>query len=146
MTLVRRVLSEGYTVAHACEGMGISRATGHKWLRRFREEGLAGLHDRSSRPHHSPRATRPEKVMQACELRRRSGRGPLHLARALRMPASTVYAVLRRQGLNRLDRLDRTTRAPMRYEHDRPGGLWHMDVKKAWRVPPGGGRRYELTE
>ena len=62
------------------------------------------------------------------------------------LPPSTVYAILRREKLNRLDRLHRSTREVIRYEHDRPGSLLHMDVKRTWRIPPGGGRRYELTE
>ncbi|MGA5422387.1 helix-turn-helix domain-containing protein, partial [Streptomyces lavendulocolor] len=47
--LVERVRS-GRPVAHVAAGMGISRATAHKWMRRWRAEGEAGLHDRSSRP------------------------------------------------------------------------------------------------
>ena len=33
----------------------------------------------------------------------------------------------------------------VRYEHERPGDLLHLDVKKLWRIPPGGGRFAELT-
>ena len=54
--LVTRVEVLGWPVATAAEAQGISRATGHKWFRRFRLEGSAGLADRSSRPHRSPRA------------------------------------------------------------------------------------------
>ena len=58
------------------------------------------------------------------------------------MPASTVHAVLVRHGLNRLDHLDRATRAPIRrMEMDRPGELVHVDVKKLGRIPKGGGWR-----
>ncbi|WP_141724855.1 helix-turn-helix domain-containing protein, partial [Streptomyces niveus] len=46
--LVERVLA-GRPVAHVAAEMGISRPTAHKWVRRWREEGDAGLHDRSSR-------------------------------------------------------------------------------------------------
>jgi transposase len=49
-------------VATAAEGQGISRATGYKWVRRYRTEGAPGLADRSSRPHRSPRATPAAEV------------------------------------------------------------------------------------
>lgn len=54
--LVRRILIEGWTVPTAARAQGVSRATGYKWIGRFRAEGAAGLTDRSSRPHHSPHA------------------------------------------------------------------------------------------
>jgi transposase InsO family protein len=58
------------------------------------------------------------------------------------MPASTVHQVLRREGLNRLDCLDRPTRTPIRrIEMSRPGELVHLDVKKLGRIPRGGGWR-----
>lgn len=56
-------------------------------------------------------------------------------------PRSTVYAVLRRQGLSRLTFMDRPTAIPIRYERDHPGELVHIDVKKLGRVPAGGGHK-----
>ncbi|WP_369199208.1 helix-turn-helix domain-containing protein, partial [Streptomyces djakartensis] len=54
--LIERVRS-GRPVAHVAAEMGISRPTAHKWLRRWRAEGEAGLHDRSSRPRRTPHRT-----------------------------------------------------------------------------------------
>ncbi len=51
--LVDRILVHGWPVAHAAEAAGVSRQTAYRWLKRFREEGEAGLQDRSSRPHRS---------------------------------------------------------------------------------------------
>jgi transposase InsO family protein len=63
------------------------------------------------------------------------------------MPASTVHRVLVRHGLNRLDHLDRLTRAPIRrFEMSRPGELVHVDVKKLARIPKGGGWRVNGRE
>ncbi|QRP50905.1 leucine zipper domain-containing protein [Amycolatopsis sp. FDAARGOS 1241] len=41
----------------------MSRTTGHKWVRRYRDEGEAGLLDRGSRPHpcHAPVPDRTEQ-------------------------------------------------------------------------------------
>lgn len=135
----------GYSVSQAAASLGISRASAYKWLHRFDIEGLAGLQDRSSRPHTSPRAVSAETAQEICELRQRLGRGPVHIGGLLKLAASTVYAVLKRAGLHRLDRLDRLTRVVVRYEHEQPGDMLHLDVKKLWRIPPGGGRHFELA-
>ena len=60
-----------------------------------------------------------------------------------RLPPSTVHAVLVRCRLNRLSHVDRATGEPIRrYEHDHPGDLLHVDVKKLGNVPDGGGWRF----
>lgn len=59
------------------------------------------------------------------------------------MPASTVHAVLVRCRLNRLSHVDvKTGELARRYEHDRPGSLIHVDVKKLGNIPDGGGSRF----
>ena len=58
------------TMDELCERYGVSRKTGYKWLVRYREQGPAGLEDRSRRPHHSPNATDPLVVALLTELRR----------------------------------------------------------------------------
>ncbi|SDP78549.1 helix-turn-helix domain-containing protein, partial [Lentzea jiangxiensis] len=51
LVLVTRVAA-GRPVAHVAKELGVSRQCAHRWVRRFRDEGAAGLADRSSRPHH----------------------------------------------------------------------------------------------
>jgi transposase InsO family protein len=140
--IVHRVTELGWPVARAAEMSGVSRATAHKWLRRHQEGGLEGLEDRPSAPHRRPRALSERQVRRICRARLRSKVGPHRLAPALGHPRSTVYGVLRREGLHRLDLLDRPTGVPIRrYERERPGELVHLDVKKLGRIPPGGGHR-----
>lgn len=140
--LVGRVVVEGWPVAVAAESMGVSRETAYRWLRRYRAEGLAGLEDRSSRPHRSPNQTPVEIEDRICELRRTRRWGPHRIAYALGMPRSTVERVLRRRGLSRLDAIDGPTRRVVRrYERAAPGELVHVDVKKLGRIPDGGGWR-----
>ena len=139
--LVHRVLVDSWRPAVAAEAAGVSRATVYKWLRRYRDEGEAGLCDRTSAPHRRPRALSPSRVQRILRLRRRSMHGPHRLAFALRCPRSTIYAVLRRHGCSRLRDQDRPTRAVIRYVRDRPGELLHIDVKKLGRIPAGGGWR-----
>jgi len=141
LTIIER-LQAGWTQAQAATAMGVSRATVAKWRHRYRAEGLAGLQDRSSRPHCSPRALPEDIVAEICRIRRELGCGPHRIAWELGMAASTVYAVLRRAKLSVLARLDRTTREVIRYEKARPGELVHLDVKKLGRIPDGGGKRF----
>ncbi|WP_317442372.1 IS481 family transposase [Streptomyces collinus] len=141
LLLVERVRS-GRPVAHVAAEMGISRATAHKWLSRWRAEGEAGLHDRSSRPHRTPHRTAAAVEDRICRLRQDRKLGPARIGPILGLPASTVHRVLTRHGLNRLAFLDRPTgQVIRRYERSRPGELVHVDVKKLGRIPDGGGWR-----
>jgi transposase InsO family protein len=139
--LVARVLAQGWSPSTAAEAAGVSRATAYKWVRRFLAEGPAGLGDRSSRPRTIHR-TAAEVVARVVELRCSRKLGPHRLGALLGVARSTCYAVLRREGLHRLDWLDRPTgRVIRRYERERPGELVHVDVKKLGRIPDGGGHR-----
>jgi transposase InsO family protein len=99
--------------------------------------------DRSSRPHRQPNRTPAPVVRKIVHLRWKQRLGPVEIGDCLGMPASTVHAVLVRCRINRLSHIDRATGEPIRrYEHERPGDLIHVDVKKLGRVPDGGGWRY----
>ena len=140
--LIQRVVGQGRPVAHVVEELGVSRATGYKWVARWRAEGEAGLLDRPSTAHRLPGKTPAEVEARICALRTTLKRGPRRLAGLLGVPASTVHAVLTRHGLNRLAWLDRPTgQIIRRYERDRPGELVHVDVKKIGRLRDGGGWR-----
>jgi transposase InsO family protein len=132
---------QGYAPAWIAEVTGVSRATVYKWLTRFENEGEAGLADRSSRPHVARTKLTPRQIAAVCRLRRKRAWGPHRIGWELRIARSTVYAVLRRLGLHRLDHLHRSTREIIRIVQTAPGELVHLDVKKFGRVPPGGGKR-----
>lgn len=139
--LIVERLQKSWTQAEVAEAQGISRTTVAKWSKRHRQEGIEGLRDRSCRAKHFPNAL-GEKVVEAiCRLRRELGVGPHRIAYELGQQRSTVYAVLRRAGLNVLAQLDRSTRSVIRYERGRPGELIHLDIKKLGRIPDGGGKR-----
>lgn len=139
--LVSRVTVEGRPVATVARELGISRATGYKWLRRFRGEGWAGLEDRSSRPHRSPGRTPARTEAAVLEARAAWHYGPARLGPLLGLRPSTVHRILRRHGVSRLRDADRLTAAPLRYVACHPGALLHQDHKKLGRVPEGGGWR-----
>lgn len=139
--LVDRVVQLGWSPTEAAKAAGVSRATCYKWLCRYREEGEEGLIDRPSRPGSSPSALGRRAERDILRARRRLKKGPHHLEAVLGRPRSTIYAVLRRHGMNRLDHTDRPTGVPIRYEREHPGELVHIDVKKLGRIPDGGGWR-----
>lgn len=141
--LVVERVQQGWTQAQVAEAAGVSRSTVAKWWKRFREEGDAGLRDRSSRAKRLPHSLGEPVVEAICRLRQELGAGPHRIAWELGMHSSTVYGVLKRAGLSVLARLDRTTRTVVRYERERPGELVHFDVKKFGKVPDGGGKRFD---
>ncbi len=136
--LVSRIIHEGLPVREAAKAQGVSPRTAYKWLRRFREEGEAGLYDRSSRPHRSPRRTHEGLRRQVVELRKR--RWPYHaIAFRLNLSRSTVARILKAQGLNRLSVLE--PKPPLRrFEVKTPGVLLHLDTKKLARFERPGHR------
>ena len=134
--LVVQRIEAGMPQAHVAAQMGLSRATVAKWWKRWVEEGEAGLRDRSSRPHRSPRRTDPAVEARVCRMRRQKRWGPARIAARVGVPASTVHRILVRNGLNRLSWLDRPTgRVIRRYERPEPGDLVHLDVKKSRQGP-----------
>jgi len=82
-------------------------------------------------------------VKQVVALRWRKRLGPVAIGGRLSMPASTVHAVLTRCRVNRLHHIDvRTGEQIRRYEHEYPGSMIHVDVKKLGNIPDGGGWRF----
>ena len=139
--LVDRIVELGWPVAQAAESVGVSRQTAYRWMRRFEEEGEAGLEDRSSWAHHSPGWVSSEMEKRIVSDRVTEKEGPHLMAGRLGVPRLTIYGVLARRGLSRLSDLDRTTGTPTRYVRDCPGELVHVDIKKLGKIPDGGGWR-----
>jgi transposase InsO family protein len=129
--MVRRVVEGGQTPKALSAAVGVCPRTVQKWVKRFRKEGLAGLRDRSSRPHHVRRPTPPETVACIEALRRQRWTGA-QIARETGVSKATVSRILRRLGLNRLRSLE-PAEPVRRYERERPGELIHIDIKKLGR-------------
>jgi transposase InsO family protein len=149
LLLVSRVRLEGRPKAHVAAELGVSRQCVHHWVDRFDREGVAGLADRSSRPHHQPRRTPVEVEARVLVARHDEQTGPATLAVSTGVPARTISRILVRYGVPRLADCDPVTgeviassrRSDRRYEHPEPGDLVHVDVKKLGRIPDGGGWR-----
>ena len=143
LRLARLIVEQGWSIPRAAERYDVSWKTAKKWADRYRAEGPAGMTDRSSRPHRQPNRTPAPMVRKIVHLRWKQRLGPVEIGDRLGVPSATVHAVLVRCRLNRLSHVDRATGEPIRrYEHQKPGDLLHMDVKKLGKVPDGGGWRY----
>ncbi len=140
--MVKRVMEQGMSPRRVAEQLGVNASTVYKWLRRYREGGLAALPDRSSRPHKSPRRLPVERVATLAALRRMRLSSPA-IAFTLSLPVSSVTNELRRLGLSKPSRLE--PRPPVvRHEHQAPGDMIHLDIKKPGRID-GVGHRITAT-
>ena len=142
LQLAQCVVDQCWSLRRAAERFQVSVPTAARWARRYREHGPEGMTDRSSRPHCSPRrtATKTERRIIALRVNRRWG--PARIGYLLGLHPSTVHRVLSRYRLAKLAWLDRGTgRVIRRYEHENPGDLVHVDIKKLGRIPDGGGHR-----
>lgn len=130
--LVRMIVDQGLSVAAAAREAGVSELTARKWLGRYLAEGEGGLNERSSRPKRSPRAIKPQTALAIVELRRRR-LTQARIAVSLGVSPSTVGRVWCRAGLSKLRDLE-PSQPVVRYEHEHPGDLLHIDTKKLGRI------------
>src|SRR5438874_2009945 len=152
LQFVEREARKGCNLSALCEEFGVSRQTGHKWLRRYRELGPLGLVEQSRRPDSSPGGTGEDVVLAILALRNQHPSwGPDKISRVLqrRLAAdapsrSTVVRILRRLGKVRRRRppvriwsVDGRPRVEVSGADD----LWTMDFKGWWRA--GNGQRCE---
>jgi transposase len=127
----------GVPVTEVAERFGVSRQAVHRWVGWYRDEGLAGLAGRSSRPRSSPGQTAPEVEAAICELRRSHPRwGARRIEFELgrngcpgRIPSRiTIHRVLARHGL--VDAVPRRRRREdyRRWQRAVPMELWQLDI------------------
>ena len=111
--------------------LGIDRKTVRKWTLRQQAEGLAGLHDRSSRPARSPTAL--DSVWRDAVLALRRLRfTQVQIAQVLRLSTARTQRVVAAAGLGKLSALEPPV-PDNRYERSQPGELVHVDTKKLGR-------------
>jgi transposase InsO family protein len=132
-------------VSAFCRDQQMSRQSFYKWRRRFGEDGLAGLQERSRRPLHSPGQT-PAAVEEAV-LRKRKQlleqgcyHGPQSIEWALQrdemavVPSrSTVWRILARHGMIVAQPQKRPKSATKRFCFTRPNECWQSDWTQ-WRL------------
>jgi transposase InsO family protein len=129
--MVRAVIDSGLSKAAAARQFNTTPKVVAKWVERFKEEGAAGLRDRSSRPLSSPSQTSLATRNAVESLRRQRYTQP-QIARQVGLSQATVSRILRRCGLSLLSALEPQQPRP-RYERATPGELVHLDIKKLGR-------------
>jgi transposase InsO family protein len=148
LLLARCVVVQGWPLRRAAERFNVSVTTAKRWADRYRELGVAGMADRSSRPHRSPGrvSVRVERRVVGLRVSRRWG--PARIGFHLGLHPATVAKIIRRYRCPPLAWTDpatgarlRTGRPVHRYVYPAPGDLIHVDVKKLGRIPDGGGHR-----
>lgn len=128
LEMVQQMTLQGLSAVQAAAVQGVTPLTARKWLGRYLAGGEAALADASSRPASSPRAIDPSKALLILEPRKRRML-QARIARSVGVSQATVARVLARAGLSRLS--DLVPAEPVvRYEHEAPGDLLHIDTKK----------------
>lgn len=138
LAVIRHAQEVSHNVSKTCRYYGISRNLYYKWYRRYEEEGVAGLRDRSRRPLTRPNATDLEVIGKILYLRENYHFGPLKISmylnryHAIEISQSGVWRILKRVGMNRLPASQRHKRHEkrwQRYEKPLPGHQVQIDVK-----------------
>lgn len=134
------------TFTEVCQRWKISRKTGYKWLKLFRENGKEGLADRSRRPCTSPLQTPPDIETEVLAVRdahpRWAGRKiHFHLKKVKKRPrvpaSSSIQAILKRNGRINAEK-DSPKGGPLRrFERRSPNQLWQMDFKGHFALDDG---------
>lgn len=137
--------ANGEKVADLCREFGVSRQTGHKWIKRYEQGGYDALEERSRRPKSAPLATAEELVLatlQEREAHPRWGADKLHRLLTKRFGAQTpsrrtIVRILKRANLLR----ERRKRAPISVVEraptvlaQAPNDVWTVDFKGWWRT------------
>ncbi len=147
---VELALHAGANVSALCRQFGVSRTNAYKWLDRYQASGVAGLVDRSRRPHRSPGRTSAAMETRIVRLRHAhpAWGGEKIAAVLIRQGAAgvpslrTVQSILKRQGL--IDPAQAVAhRRYQRFEHPEPNDLAQMDYKGSFAI--GAGRCHPLT-
>ncbi|UXC18155.1 MULTISPECIES: IS481 family transposase [Comamonas] len=132
LEMVKQMTLQGLDASQAGALQGVTAQTARKWLGRYLWGGEAALADASSRPICSPKAICESKALLIVELRKRRMLQS-RIASYAGVSASTVSRVLARAGLSRLSDLQ-PSEPVVRYEHDAPGDMLHIDTKKLGRI------------
>jgi transposase InsO family protein len=146
---IQELLTNRSAITQLCRKYEISRKTGYKWLKRFQEEGLNGLEERSKRPSKVV-VTSCDWVEMILETRENF---PAWGSRKLRhyllnkgyknVPSEATFnRTLKRHGLISKESTQKAEHYK-RFEKERPNEMWQMDFKGHFQMEEG--RCHPLT-
>lgn len=134
-------LLDGEKMTDLCKDFHISRKTGYKILNRYKNEGLNGLQNKSSRPYNSPRKTHPlieKKIIETKEIHKTWGALKIreYLNRKhpqLKTPSvSTVHSILEKHHLTKKRKRfknNHKAKGTNLITPSKPNQLWCADFK-----------------
>ena len=145
--VVDAVVLEGRSAREVARAHGISKTWIYELIRRYREGGYEALEPRSKRPRSCKHETPPEMVKAIVEMRselERQGHDAgaetiaYHLAQTHKdIPSvSTIWRILRREGLVVAEPQKRPRSSLIRFEAELPNECWQADVT-AWQLASG---------
>jgi putative transposase len=148
LQFIAAYLNQGYSMTELCERFGIRRNTGYKWVRRYTEQGLAGLQEKSRAPNRCPRRMSEEVevgLLEAKQAHPHWGARKIlpYLARRrpdLDLPApSTAGELFQRAGLCQARKRRRGHRHPgaSPLQAEAPNAVWTADCKGQFRTGDG---------
>jgi len=149
MEFVMLAKEEGINISELCRLFHISRKTGYKWLKRYLEEGLSGIAERSRRPLTIKREISGEVVMKIVEIRHQHPTwGPKKIKEIIRrsretniVPSvSSIARILKRLDLTEPKGRGRKKSVPRQKAISKPDGcnsIWTIDFKGWWRLGSG---------
>lgn len=134
---VNLALEKNSNITELCKRYEISRRIGYELIKRYKQNSLNGLEERSRKPKRSPNKT--SKEMEDLVLRVRDenwswGGRKIHKCLAkqgyIEIPhPNTITDILRRHGRINEWRKDDPKQAYIRFEREKPNDLWQMDFK-----------------
>ena len=145
--LVEAHVLEGRSVGELAAAHGVHRSWIYKLLARYREGGPGALEPRSRRPRSCAHETQAEVVQAVLRLREQleiqghdAGAQTIayHLAqRGKDVPSvSTIWRILRREGLITAQPQERPLCSRIRFEADLPNQTWQADIT-TWQLASG---------
>ncbi|MCR5522549.1 MAG: DDE-type integrase/transposase/recombinase [Clostridia bacterium] len=144
---IKAMLENEKPFKHLCDEFGISEKTGHKWKKRFYEQGKLGLYEKSRRPDNSPNQIDGDTAAELiCLKNAHNAWGPKKI-RELYAKAypekdvpslSSVKRILEKAGLVEKKRIRKPcspecTRLQQQIKAEVPNDVWCIDFKGWWK-------------
>ena len=155
---IQKATQPDVTMAELCREYNISRKTGYKWVKRYRQEGEAGLRERSRCPLNKANKISEDVLLRIVRIRvahRYWGadkiRSVLRREHVEPLPGrTTIHRILKEAGLIHLPRRRKTKISNVRLKQEGVGELkandeWTIDFKGWWRSRDGKRKCYPLT-
>lgn len=137
---LEKLLDPKANIRAICSEFGISRKTAYKWIKRYKDDGVEGLSDRSRRPLASPSRISEEMVSLILQTRGKAHWGGRKLRQHLKNKAieglpceATFNRILSRYGQIEEEESEKRKRF-IRFEREEPNELWQMDFKGHFKL------------